>query len=206
MNRVFYIFRHGETDWNKEHRCQGHTNILLNDNGLAQAIDLAQRLEGIEMDIIVTSDLERAFVTGNTVALKKSIPIKSDPRLRELSCGEAEGMLFDEAVIKFGAEFWHNLKVFKPEHEDICFPAGETRRSARERFLAVLHELIETTEHRFVGISTHGGILRSALHSFLPAEHPALEIPNCVLYRLIYDSEKKEFQFDSKPYEFLLKT
>jgi broad specificity phosphatase PhoE len=153
------------------------------------------------MDIIISSDLERAFVTGHTVASKKSIPISADARLREISCGEAEGMLFDEAAVKFGTNFWDNLKIFTPEHENICFPQGETRKIARQRFLSLIHEIIEKTDHKSIGISTHGGILRSALHSFLPAEHKAIEIPNCVVYKLIYNSEAKAFNFDPKPFE-----
>ena len=39
MNKI-YIVRHGETDWNKEGRCQGKTNISLNENGITQAENL----------------------------------------------------------------------------------------------------------------------------------------------------------------------
>lgn len=200
MNRVFYIFRHGETDWNKERRCQGHTNIPLNENGLAQAMDLAERLLPIPLDIIVTSDLERALVTGKTVADKKVIPLIIDPRLREMSYGQAEGMLFEDAIESFGPELWKNLQSFKRENDHVGFPGGETRKISRDRFLQALVHLIETTTHQAIGISTHGGALRNALHSFLPEEHPIISIPNCVLYRLIYDSVEKKFIADSLPF------
>lgn len=204
MNRVFYIFRHGETDWNKEKRCQGHTDVKLNENGLAQAEALAERMKGIHLDVIISSDLGRALVTGKTVAAKKATPFNADPRLREMSCGEAEGMLFTHAIEKYGVDLWDNLTSFKVEHDDICFPSGETRRSARERFLSVLHEIIEKTDYQSIGISTHGGILRNALHSFLPEDHPVIQIPNCILYRLTYDGSTKTFHFDAKPFECLL--
>ena len=199
MNRVFYIFRHGETDWNRERRCQGHTNTPLNENGLLQALDLAERLLPIPLEVVVTSDLERAFVTGKTVAEKKSIPLIVDARLREMSYGQAEGMLFDEAVNSFGPELWQRLQSFKSEHDDVGFPGGETRKISRERFLAVLTHLIETTTHQTIGISTHGGALRNALHSFLPEGYPIIAIPNCVLYRLEYNTEEKRFVADPKP-------
>lgn len=204
MNRVFYIFRHGETDWNKERRCQGHTNIPLNDNGRAQAQALAERMLNIQLDVIISSDLERALVTGQTVADRKAVPLIIDQRLREMSYGKAEGMLFDEAIESFGPELWQQLMSFKPEHDHAGFPGGETRKSSRERFLAVLNHIIENTEHKTIGISTHGGALRNALHSFLPEDHPMIAIPNCVLYRVEYDHEKKLFVVDVKPYECLL--
>lgn len=204
MNRVFYIFRHGETDWNKERRCQGHTNTPLNQNGLLQAMELAERMMNVPLEIVVSSDLERALITGKTVAEKKAVPLQVDSRLREMSYGEAEGMLFEEAIQSFGTELWQKLQSFRKENDHVGFPGGETRKMARERFLEVIYHLLESTTHQHIGISTHGGALRNALHHFLPEEHPILTIPNCVLYRLVYDVKEKKFLADSRPFDFSL--
>lgn len=201
MDRIFYIFRHGETSWNREHRCQGHTNIPLNDIGIAQAHDLAERLMNISLDVIVSSDLDRALMTGKTVAEKKAIPLIIDPRLREMSYGEAEGMLYEEAISIFGPELWQKLQSYKIEHDHVGFPGGETRKSSRERFLQALTHLVETTDHKHIGISTHGGAIRNAIHSFLPEEHPMIAIPNCVLYRIIYNAASGKFEADALPFE-----
>lgn len=200
MNRVFYIFRHGETDWNRERRCQGHTNTCLNEMGWMQASELAHKLLDLPMDIIVSSDLERAFSTGTMVAEKKGIPLIVDQRLREMSYGQAEGMLFDEAVATFGAELWKKLQSFKRVNDDVGFPGGETRKDARERFQAVLLELIQNTNHQSIGISTHGGALRNILHSFLPEDHLMLSIPNCVVYKCEYIAHSKIFVVDPNPF------
>ena len=201
MNRVFYIFRHGETDWNKERRCQGHANIPLNSNGLAQATELAERLLHVPLEIIVSSDLERALVTGRTVAEKKAIPLVVDSRLRETHFGEAEGMLFEEAINAFGPDLWEKLMNFKSEFDHIGFPGGESRKVARDRILETLMHLIETTSHEHIGISTHGAALRNTMHTFLPEDHPTIAIPNCVLYRLIYNSAEKKFTAETIPFE-----
>ncbi len=205
MNRVFYIFRHGETDWNVERRCQGHTDIPLNKTGLAQALELASKLEHVPLDIVVSSDLGRALVTGKTVAEKKSIPLIIDSRLRETYFGQAEGMLFEEAIENFGAEIWVNLMNFKREFDDIGFPGGETRRMARDRIIESLMHVMETTNHKSIGISTHGAALRNTIHAFLPEDHPTIAIPNCVLYRLVYNFEEKKFIADTEPFECLVK-
>jgi len=199
MNRVFYIFRHGETDWNRERRCQGHTNTDLNEKGLQQALELAQKMLDFPLDIIVSSDLNRALSTGTMVAEKKDVPLIVDPRLREMSYGEAEGMLYEEAVTIYGAELWQKLQCFKRENDHVGFPGGETRKMARERFHAALIELIESTNYQSIGISTHGGALRNILHSFLPEDHLMLPIPNCVVYKCEYISQNKRFLVEPKP-------
>ena len=198
MNRVFYIFRHGETDWNKERRCQGHTDTSLNETGQHQARMLAERLVDFKLDLVVSSDLARALMTGTIVAERKGIPLIVDRRLREMSYGEAEGMRFDEAVKQFGEEIWNKLGSFRREHDHVGFPGGETRFSARERFHQALIDIIENSNHECIGISTHGGALRNILHYFLPENHAILPIPNCVIYRCVYDSENKQFSVDPR--------
>ncbi|MGZ3787338.1 MAG: histidine phosphatase family protein [Bacteriovorax sp.] len=199
MNRMFYIFRHGETDWNRERRCQGHTNTCLNSTGKEQAMALAEKMLDFPLDVVVTSDLARARETGSLVARKLNVPLIVDSRLREMSYGEAEGMLFEDAIKVYGAELWQRFQSFNRANDYISFPGGETRFDARERFLQAMLELIEATEHKTIGISTHGGALRNVLHSFLPETHPLLSIPNCVVYRCEYDFLQKQFFVDPRP-------
>ena len=59
-----FVFRHGETDWNRDRRLQGHTNTLLNATRLAQAQALAERLRAHRLDAVVSSDLARAWTTA----------------------------------------------------------------------------------------------------------------------------------------------
>lgn len=199
MDRVFYIFRHGETDWNRERRCQGHTNTDLNENGKEQAAFLAQKMSDFPLEIIVSSDLNRALNTGSMVAKIKGVPLVVDHRLREMSYGEAEGLLYEETINKYGAELWQKFQTFTKENDHISFPGGETRKVARERFHQALIELIAKTDYQHVGISTHGGALRNILHSFLPENHDILPIPNCVVYKCTYIGSEQRFTVDPKP-------
>jgi len=66
--RTLFLFRHGETDWNREGRMQGQTDTPLNATGLAQAEALAHRLRAHQLDAIVSSDLSRALTTAQIVA------------------------------------------------------------------------------------------------------------------------------------------
>src|SRR5437868_2985865 len=100
--RILFLFRHGETDWNREGRLQGHTDTLLNATGLAQAQALADSLRPHRLDAVVSSDLARAQTTAQIVAEALRVPLFIEAGLRETDVGAAEGLLWAEAKARFG--------------------------------------------------------------------------------------------------------
>ena len=58
------VIRHGETDWNRQHRFQGQIDVPLNAMGQTQAQRLGQRLAAERADALVVSDLLRAQATA----------------------------------------------------------------------------------------------------------------------------------------------
>lgn len=92
-----FLLRHGETDWNKQGRIQGHTDILLNENGKKQIALTAAGLAGIcpNMDVILCSPLLRAKESAVIAAEQLHYPkdnIIEEPLLIERCFGEAEGL------------------------------------------------------------------------------------------------------------------
>ena len=63
-----FLVRHGETVWNVERRCQGHTDIPLNEKGLEQAEKLGRYLQNVQLDAVYASDLSRAGQTAEKIA------------------------------------------------------------------------------------------------------------------------------------------
>lgn len=91
-----YIIRHGETVWNAEGLLQGHSDIALNENGIASAKKLGQELQNTHFDKIYSSPLSRAYTTARLIAGERNIPIVKDSRLMEISFGEGEGKHYSE--------------------------------------------------------------------------------------------------------------
>jgi broad specificity phosphatase PhoE len=85
-----YIARHGETDWNVQHRLQGWTDVPLNETGRKQAAALAESLKGVHIDAIYSSTLSRSRETAQTVA-GSTMTVTSLDGLRERNYGHFQG-------------------------------------------------------------------------------------------------------------------
>ena len=116
---VIGLIRHGLTDWNTEMRIQGHTDIPLNSHGRKQAELLAERMKNEDWDYIYTSDLGRARETAEHIGTLKQIEVSTDPRLREMYCGQIEGTTMAERIAKWG-ENWSQLDLGMESNQAIA--------------------------------------------------------------------------------------
>ena len=181
--RILFLFRHGETDWNREGRLQGHTDTPLNATGLAQAEALAETLRRHRLDAVVSSDLMRAWTTARIVAETLGLPLLTDPGLRETSVGAAEGLLWSDAKSRFGESLtqrWYS-------DGDVAFPGGETGIATTARGLAALRRLAAEHPYRRIGVSTHGAMLRQLMKHARPPGSPPAPTRNTALFVLRYD-------------------
>ena len=161
--RTVFLFRHGETDWNREGRIQGHTDVPLNATGLAQAEALAERLRPHRLDAVLSSDLSRALTTARIVAEALGVPLMTDLGLREINVGAAEGLLWADAKARFGEELtdgWYS--------NNTAFPGGETGLATLTRGLAALRRFATAQPYRRIGVSTHGAVVRQLVRHALP--------------------------------------
>lgn len=183
MKKSLYIFRHGETDWNKAKRFQGHSDIDLNDLGRAQAEALQRLLKRLNPQIIFSSDLSRAVNTAKIAAALIDVKILTTPDLREANLGDMEGMLRDDIVAKYGEGFIEQW--FDPNHTDFTFPGGESKTSHLERLIRTIEEYMsQHPEYERYGISTHGGSVHRLIHHCSNAPKERLFVTNGTLYEI----------------------
>ena len=78
-----YLIRHGETDWNKEFKIQGSSDIELNEYGRELAFITREGLRHIPFDIAYTSPLKRAKETAEIILGGRNIPLYEDKRVQE---------------------------------------------------------------------------------------------------------------------------
>ena len=84
---MLYIVRHGETEWNRLHKVQGHTDIPLNDYGKHLAEETAEGMKDISIDLGFTSPLLRAKETAQILLRGRNVPLFEEEKIEEISFG-----------------------------------------------------------------------------------------------------------------------
>ncbi len=150
------LARHGETDWNRESRFQGHADPPLNRTGSAQAVDLSVALMAEELAAVYSSPLRRALETAEVVAASHGLePVPVDD-LREVDVGSWSGLTRAEVEERFPAQFARWLD-FGQGWED-----GETYEQMGRRAVDALLRLAAAHDGGRVLAVTHGGPIRAA--------------------------------------------
>ena len=100
------LVRHGQTDYNRDGRLQGTSDIPLNETGIAQAHEAARLLADEHWDAVVSSPLLRAAVTADIIASTLDLEVAGrHPQLVERAYGEAEGLTKEQATERFGVDW-----------------------------------------------------------------------------------------------------
>jgi broad specificity phosphatase PhoE len=175
------LARHGETDWNRDGRWQGHSDTQLNERGREQARELADAIESV--DVVYSSDLARALETAEIVAARLGREVRPDRRLRERGFGAWEGLTSLEIEARFAEAHsrWRAGEGFGAED-------AEPFDSFAARIHAFLEEVLRLHPDEDVLVVAHGGSIRviHALATGLDYVRDHRTIPavaNCVVAR-----------------------
>jgi broad specificity phosphatase PhoE len=150
------LARHGETDWNREGRFQGHADPPLNRTGLDQAVELSVALMAEELAAIYSSPLRRALETAEVIAASRGLEPVTVDGLREVDVGSWSGLTRAEIEQRFPEQYLRWLD-YGQGWED-----GETYEEMSKRAVAALLELAAAHEGERVLAVTHGGPIRAA--------------------------------------------
>ncbi len=186
---TLFLVRHGETDWNRDRRIQGSTDIALNDTGREQARDAAAalRLElGDTEPLVASSDLIRARETAEILAATLGVPLGSAyPDLRERAYGEAEGVGTEEFVRRWGD--WHSAEIPGAE------PWPDLRRRAIRGMRRVARDARRSeTPSAPVIVVTHGALIREVIRHATAGKLPPTgeRLANGATFRFLLERER----------------
>lgn len=193
--RLCYLIRHGETDWNKIGRYQGHSDIELNSKGISQARALKHILKDKQISKAIASDLIRAQQT----AQESLFLHHTDHRLREIHLGEAEGLTYEEVSDKFitpdRPDFVDNWRSHRIETFDFRFPSGESKWELVRRMQDSIKHWLETYPNETLAFFSHGMAIRSLIHSVRPDLPKPLWLENCAVVPLHVDLRSSQFVY-----------
>lgn len=152
------LVRHGESEWNKENRFTGWTDVELSDKGREEAKIAGQLLkdEGFVFDFAYTSVLKRAIHTLWSILdqVEQSwLPVEKSWKLNERHYGALQGLDKSETAAKYGDEqvkLWRRGFAITPPDltkDDERFPGHDPRYAKlSEKELPVTESLATTIE------------------------------------------------------------
>lgn len=189
------LLRHGESEWNKENKFTGFTDVDLSPNGIEEAKSAGRSLKNIKFDAVFTSTLKRAYNTASlamTEAGQQHDFVKHDD-LRERDYGDLTGLNKDEMRQKFGEEQVH---IWRRSY-DVQPPGGESLKDVVDRVRPYYKANIEPLlkEGKNVLVAAHGNTLRAMLiilEENTPENINSAEIPTGV--PLVFEMDKGQKQ------------
>ncbi|HZK69066.1 MAG TPA: 2,3-diphosphoglycerate-dependent phosphoglycerate mutase [Paludibacter sp.] len=214
------LIRHGESQWNKENRFTGWTDVDLTKKGIEEAKSAGKLLkkEGFTFDIAYTSVLKRAIHTLWNVMDEMDlcwIPVYRSWRLNEKSYGDLQGLNKAETALKYGDDqvlLWRRSFNVRPPQlaltdqrhpvnelkyhtiDTSLLPATECLKDTIDRFLPYWHKTIlpSIQQQQKVLIVAHGNSLR-ALVKYLDglSDEEILDVNIPTGIPLVYDLDEK---------------
>lgn len=160
------VFRHGETDPNVQMICQGsRIDEPLNEQGIKQAYALRDILKYMEIDVIISSPLKRAFQTASIVAEPNNTNIVINDDLKEGCMGILEGEKMEIYQNKY-SDVWDARHNFEhPDYWTAKVPEMESRQEIHVRAERVLEFVKRNFPNKTVAIASHGFFMQNLYYA-----------------------------------------
>ncbi|MGG3279867.1 histidine phosphatase family protein [Paenibacillus solani] len=193
---TIYLVRHGQTEWNVQHRFQGHKDSPLTELGIQQAEWLGDALKEDIIDLVYSSTSNRAYHTAEIIRGERNVPITACEEFREINLGVWEGET-QERIAKIYPQqldhFWKNPELFSVQD-------SETFNEVRARAVNKLIDIIGSNPGASILLVTHTVVVKVLMAHFegrsmdrlwdLPYIHPTClskieltdEVPSIILH------------------------
>ena len=135
MNLV--LVRHGETEWNKLGKFQGHWDTSLNSRGIAQAKETANAVMEWKHSAVYCSPLHRTTQVAEEISRLGGKPLVPMAGFMELSLGDLEGVTGEE----MRASWPEIYSAWRDDPSTVSMPNGESLGQLQERAWNSLLEL-----------------------------------------------------------------
>jgi alpha-ribazole phosphatase len=152
-----HLIRHGEVE--RSHCYNGHFDVRLTRRGEEMYHQLKPRLSPDRIGALYTSDLHRTVRGGEILGPYLGVEPLPLPALRELNCGEWEGLSVAEIQEQRPDEWAARLA----DLEGFCAPGGESLGELAARVMPAITEIVERHRGEEVLVVAHGGVNRIVL-------------------------------------------
>ncbi len=190
----FLLIRHGESETNLTGVFTGQSNAPLTERGILQAKCTAEYIKNnYKIDKVISSDLDRAFVTGKAVSDLFGLEVTQTPELREISAGKWEALPFSdikEAYPELYASWFGDIGVCR------C-PGGESVAELGDRVFNCMKRIAEENPNSTIVIATHATPIRALQSVITHGSVNEMEhinwVSNASVSTVTYDNGKWEF-------------
>jgi probable phosphomutase (TIGR03848 family) len=148
------LLRHGRSTANAQGVLAGRSDTELDETGRDQALDLANRLAEVPLDLLVTSPQPRAQQTAQMAAAGRAEAVV-DEAFAECDYGDWSGAALSELATEPAWE------IVQWQPSAVQFPAGETMAQMAHRATHGVRELVRAHPDGFVWIVTHGDVIKA---------------------------------------------
>lgn len=160
---MFYVVRHGETVWNKEHRLQGWLNSPLSTDGILNAKKLSEHLKEVPFAAAYCSSSERAKETLSYIVHDENMPIYYEDDLREIHLGNWQGMTIEDIQKNDRFEY----EVYTSFPGQFIATHTESFGAVTERAMYVLKRIANQYPNDAILIVSHGVTIKCIVNAIL---------------------------------------
>jgi broad specificity phosphatase PhoE len=164
METIFYLTRHGQTEWNLVNKMQGHQDSPLTQTGVQQAQWLGERLSTIPFNAIYCSTSPRAVTTAGIISGDRSTKVVTLDSLKEINMGLWEGQHIEQITQDYPTQF---SQFFSEPH--LYEPTGHGERYSEliDRAVPAIQDILTEHKGQQVLVVTHRITLKAIMSYFM---------------------------------------